>query len=125
MDVEFLVFGLSRHLSLEAGPLVISLLKLVLPVLLDSDEVSVEPELLLKDSVSKVSSLHVLVLQGNGQNQVQVEVVNYVSQKSDCDDEAHVLEVCHLDVHGPELNPPSDLGVLGWRRLEPHGVPVG
>ena len=120
MDIELLVLGLSGHLAIEAGLLVVSLLQLVLPVLFNRYEVSIEPEFVLSYGVSEMCSLHVFILKSDWKGKVQVEVVNYVGQHTSGDDEAHVLEISHLNVHWSKLNSPPDFGVLGRWWLEPH-----
>lgn len=100
-------------------------MEVALVVLFVLDTIDVNPELVVQYSVSEVGSLHILVGKTDGDDEVDVEMVDHVHQKTHEHDQAGVLEVGELDVHGPELDSPPDVRSLGGRRLEPHGVPVG
>jgi hypothetical protein len=94
-------------------------------VVISLDAVEFDPELLVEDGISLVGSLHVLIGKADWDNEVDVEVVHNIDHQSQQHNQTRVLEVSKLDVHGPELHSPPDLGVVGGRRLEPERVPVG
>lgn len=71
-----------------------------------------------------MSSLHVFIGHCNRDDEIYVKVVDHISDKSEGNDQAGVLKISQLDVHGPELNSPTDVGVLGWWWLESKRVPV-
>ena len=71
-----------------------------------------------------MSSLHVLVRLGNGDDEVDVEVVDHVRDEAQEHDQARILEVRHLDIHRSEFNPPPNFRRLSWRRLESERIPV-
>mmetsp|Transcript_5437 Transcript_5437/g.9172 ORF Transcript_5437/g.9172 Transcript_5437/m.9172 type:complete len:339 (+) Transcript_5437:1060-2076(+) len=72
-----------------------------------------------------MSTLHVNVGERDGNDEVNVEVVDHVGDQPQQNDETRIFEVGHLNVHGAELDPPANVGSLGGGRLEPQGVPVG
>ena len=61
--------------------------------------------------------MHVI---GDWDDKIYVKMVDYIGDEAQGHDQAGVLKICELDVHGSELNPPSDVGVLRWWRLEPQ-----
>ena len=68
--------------------------------------------------------LHVLVDQRDGQDVVQVEGVDHVSNHADANSQRCVLEISQLDVHGSKLHSPADVRIFrGWI-FKPEGVPV-
>jgi hypothetical protein len=93
-------------------------------VLKVSNAVCLKPELLVDNCVSKMSSLHVVISHSDRDDEIYVEVVNNIRDQTKGNDQAGVLKVSQLDVHGPELNSPTDVGVLGWWWLESKRVPV-
>ena len=68
--------------------------------------------------------LHVLIDEGDGQDIVQVEGVDYVGDHTDTNSQCCVLKICQLDVHGSKLHSPTDVRIFGRRVLEPERVPV-
>ena len=71
-----------------------------------------------------MSALHVLISFGYGHDKIEVEMIDYVVNHAEKHYKGCIFKVCHLDVHRAEFDPPADLGVLRWGRLEPHGIPV-
>lgn len=55
-----------------------------------------------------MSPVHVLVDHGHWHDEIDVIVIDHVDQETQCHDEASVLEVCQLYVHGSELDAPSN-----------------
>ena len=96
----------------------------VLVVLAGGGDVPPEVELLPEHSVHPLSPVHVGVHLGNGDEEVVVEAEDGSGQQHQEHRGGRVLELVHLQLAGPELDPPADLRV-GRRRFEPHGVPVG
>jgi len=86
--------------------------------------VGVEPEFLIQDGISLVSSLHVFINFRNWHDEVYVEVVDHVHQESQSNNEASVLEIGQLNVHGSEFHAPTDIWILGRWRLEAERVPI-
>lgn len=60
---------------------------------------------------------------GDGDVEVEAEAEDGAREEDDEDGECGVLEVGHLDLHGSELDSPSNRGVHG-RRLETDGLPI-
>jgi len=73
-----------------------------------TDAIGSKPEFLIEDCISLVSSVHVLVDHGHRHDEVDVKMVDDVDEQAKGDDETRVFEVCQLNVHGSELNAPSD-----------------
>ena len=71
-----------------------------------------------------MSTLHVLIYFGNGHDKIEVEMIDNVVNHAEKHNKGCIFKVSHLDVHRAEFDPPADLGVLRWGRLEPHGIPV-
>jgi len=76
------------------------------------------PEFSVQQAFAIVSTLHILIDERNGEDEVGVKGVDHVGNHADCDGKGGVLEVSQLDVHGSELYTPSDLGVFSWRIFE-------
>ena len=64
--------------------------------------------------------IHIFINLAYWHNEVDIEVIDDVDYEAEGNDEARVLEICQLDVHGAELYAPPDWRVLRWRRLEPE-----
>lgn len=60
---------------------------------------------------------------GDGHVKVQVETQDGPGQQDDEHRVRGVFEIGELDLHAPELDPPSD-GRVDGRRLEPHRLPI-
>ena len=71
-----------------------------------------------------MSALHVFIYFGYGHDKIEVEMIDYVVNHAEKHYKGCIFKVSHLDVHRSEFYPPADLGVLRWRRFEPHGIPV-
>jgi hypothetical protein len=71
-----------------------------------------------------MSSLHVFIYFGNWHDKIEVEMIDNVVNHAEKHYKGRIFKVSHLDVHRAEFDPPADLRVLRWRRLEPHGIPV-
>lgn len=71
-----------------------------------------------------MSALHVFIYFRNGHDKIEVEMIDYVVNHAEKHYKGCIFKVSHLDVHCTEFHPPADLGVLRWRRFEPHGIPV-
>ena len=71
-----------------------------------------------------MSTLHVLINFGNGHDKIEVEMIDDVVNHAEKHYKGCIFKVSHLDVHCAEFDPPADLGVLRWGRLEPHRIPV-
>lgn len=82
------------------------------------------PEFRVQQAFAIVSTLHILVDERNGKDEVSVEGVDHVGDHANCDGQGRVLEVRQLDVHRSELYTPSDLGVFSGRVLESKRIPV-
>ena len=67
-----------------------------------------------------MGEIHVFVNLGNWHDEVDIEVINYIDNEAEGNDEARVLKVGELNVHCAELNSPSDARILRWGRLEPE-----
>lgn len=67
--------------------------------------------------------LHVLVCFGDGDVEVEVEAEDGASDEDDEDGEGGVFEVCDLDFHGSEFDPPAYV-IVWWWRLEADVLPV-
>mmetsp|Transcript_47626 Transcript_47626/g.111404 ORF Transcript_47626/g.111404 Transcript_47626/m.111404 type:complete len:251 (+) Transcript_47626:414-1166(+) len=95
--------------------------------------VRAEPKELLRASRPPAGHSHVLLHFGHGDAQVQLQIQNRPGHKDDEADEGGVLEVGHLQLHGPKLHAPADvvglfvaqLPLVGRRRLPAEGLPVG
>mmetsp|Transcript_69480 Transcript_69480/g.165660 ORF Transcript_69480/g.165660 Transcript_69480/m.165660 type:complete len:514 (+) Transcript_69480:447-1988(+) len=92
-----------------------------------------EPQKLLRASRPAARHRHVLLHFGHGDAQVQLQIQNGPGHEDDEADEGGVLEVGHLQLHGPKLHAPADvvgvfvaqLALVGRRRLPAEGLPVG
>ena len=56
-----------------------------------------------------MSALHVLVDEGDRQDEVQVEGVDNVSDHADTHRKCRIFEICQLNVHGSELHAPANI----------------
>ena len=56
-----------------------------------------------------MSTLHVLVDEGDRQDEVQVEGVYQVGDHAEAHRQCRILEICQLDVHGSELHAPANI----------------
>jgi len=70
-------------------------------------------------------SLHIFVYFADRSDEIDVEVVDHIVDHDEQHNHGSILEVSQLNVHGPELHSPADLGVDGRRGLQTHRVPVG
>ena len=61
-----------------------------------------------------VSPLHILIDEGDRQDEVEVECADDVGNHTDAYSEGSIFEVCDLDVHGAELDTPADVSILRW-----------
>jgi len=86
--------------------------------------VCIEPELLIKNSISVVRSLHVLISKGDWDNEINVIVVDNIDNQANGYYEASIFEVCELNIQGTELNSPSNLWLLRRWRFESQRIPV-
>ena len=70
-------------------------------------------------------SLHVFVAHGDWNHKVDVKMIQYVDNEAKQHNQTCVLKVGQLDIHGAELNTPTDVGGGRRWRLETHRVPIG
>lgn len=82
-----------------------------------------EPKLSRPAGVPLLRPRHVLVHFGDGEVKVEAEGEDGPRQEDDEDGVGRVFEIGQLDFHAPELDPPADLAVRGWR-LEADRLPV-
>jgi len=62
---------------------------------------------------------------GDRNVKVGVETEDCTGDQDDKDGKRSILKIGQLNLHGSELDTPTDRARLGWRGLEPHGLPVG
>ena len=76
------------------------------------EAVDLEPELLIQNGISEVSSFHVLVRHGDWNDEINVEMVNDVCDQTEENYKAGVFEIGKLDVHCSKFNSPPDIRIL-------------
>mmetsp|Transcript_55208 Transcript_55208/g.131112 ORF Transcript_55208/g.131112 Transcript_55208/m.131112 type:complete len:240 (+) Transcript_55208:675-1394(+) len=97
---------------------------ILLPVRPLGSHVLAEPELALDRRVALVCLRHVLIHFGEGDVEVEAEGEEHPRYQYRHHRVGGVFEVCELDLHASELDPPPDVGANG-RGLPPHRLPVG
>ena len=80
-------------------------------------------KLLGMECIAVLSPLHVLVDLGNRQIEVEIQVQDRSRKEHDEHREGGVLEIGHLNFHGPKFHSPTDRGT-DRRGFEPDGLPV-
>jgi len=124
VDVELLVLWFRFVLSFWWFG-IIGLLKCVCGISLNiADAVCIEPEFLWNCGISEMSSVHVFIWLCNWDKEIYIEMVDHIGDETHHYNETGVLEISDLDIHGSELDPPSDVGSLSWRWFESHWVPI-
>jgi hypothetical protein len=83
-----------------------------------------EPEFLGRDGVADVRRFHILAHFCNGDVEVEVEGKYGARDEDNENAERCVLKVSDLNLHRPELDTPTHVGV-GGRWLKAHVLPIG
>ena len=85
----------------------------------------VEPEFLGINCISIVRSIHVCIWHCDWNHEIDIKVVDDVSDETHHYNEACVFEIGNLDVHCSEFNSPSNFWILSWWWFESKRIPVG